>query len=461
MANFTITTIKPGTEEKRNLIYDSSVSTLIWEDGTPVISNAKKSELIHQQDLDIGKRNLSTIKIQLGLLCNFECEYCSQRFVPHGDQTNLNDIKPFVDNMSKWYHGGLDGLGQGTTIEFWGGEPFVYWKTLKPLTEQLHLKYPNLKFLTITNGSLLDFEKLDWLEKYDFNLAISHDGPGQYVRGPDPFEDNDSKQSILEAFKRFAPLQKISFNPMINAKNISRHSIELFFEKFIRDNLGEDWLQYLAFGEGSFIDAYDAGALESSLINDDLQIRFRNDSFKELREGKVNRFNSINKKVDMFIKSIEDGNLFESLRQKCGMDREENIAVDLNGNVLTCQNVSPVSVNPSGISHHLGTVEDLESIVIKTGTHLKDREECPKCPVVHICKGACFFLTGSLWETTCNNSYSDNIVIFTAAIEIMTGYLPIHIDGPLREDRKDMFWWVHGKPENSSKSKKIIPITAI
>jgi len=37
----------------------------------------------------------------------------------------------------------------------------------------------------------------------------------------------------------------------------------------------------------------------------------------------------------------------------------------------------------------------------------------------------------------------------------------MHIDGPQREDRKDIFWWVNGKPENTRKAKKVIPIQAI
>jgi len=71
------------------------------------------------------------------------------------------------------------------------------------------------------------------------------------------------------------------------------------------------------------------------------------------------------------------------------------------------------------------------------------------------------FLTGELWEASCNNAFSDSISIFTVAIEEMTGYIPMHIDGPQREDRKDIFWWVNGKPENTRKAKKVIPIQAI
>ena len=77
-------------------------------------------------------------------------------------------------------------------------------------------------------------------------------------------------------------------------------------------------------------------------------------------------------------------------------------------------------------------------------------------------RGACFFLTGELWEASCNNAFSDNITVFTVAIEMLTGgYIPGYIEGPLRQDRKDIYWWMNGKPENTRKTKKIIPILAV
>jgi uncharacterized protein len=314
----------------------------------------------------------------------------------------------------------------------------------------------------ITNGSLLDDEKNDWLDKQGFSIGFSHDGPGQHVRGPDPFDDEKSKHGILSLFKLFAPQGRMSINTMLNNQNYDRIAIESWFINLIRENLGEHYVQYLRIGEGAFVDAYDEGGEGSSLKSDEEEVNFRRESLNQIRSGKINHFSIVPEKSIEFINAIKTGVRSDTLGQKCGMDKKENLSIDLNGNVLTCQNVSTVSVNPSGISHHLGTVDNLKEIEVKTGTHWSDREECPNCPVLHICKGACFFLTGSLWETTCNNAFSDNLPIFVATIEVLTeGWLPIYIDGPLREDRKDIFWWVNGKPENTRKAKKIIPITAI
>jgi uncharacterized protein len=461
MAIFKIDLVNPISQEKTFVNYNSSLSTLTWPDGSNVIHDVETRPDSPQIKIESGKHNLSVVKIQLGLSCNFECDYCSQRFVPTADSTNPDDVQPFVDNMSTWFEGGDDGLGSGVTFEYWGGEPFVYWKTMKPLVEAINKKYPNCENLVITNGSILDSEKNKFLEKYNFTVAISHDGPGQYVRGPDPLDDKKSKDAIIDLFKRLAPKNKISLNSMINAKNISRENIQNFFENLIRTELSEDYVKYLSIGEGGFVDAYDEGGLANSLLDEEEDIKFRNSSYLEIRDLKAGKFVTINEKIKNFVGTISNGRRIETVPQKCKMDRSDNIAVDLNGNVLTCQNVSAVSTNPSGISHHIGHVSDLKSIQVKTATHWSDRKDCPTCPVVHICKGACMFLTGELWEASCNNAFSDNITVFANAIELMTGHIPIYIHGPQREDRKDIFWWINGKPENTRKAKKIIPITAI
>ena len=49
------------------------------------------------------------------------------------------------------------------------------------------------------------------------------------------------------------------------------------------------------------------------------------------------------------------------------------------------------------------------------------------------------FLQDETFELGCNNSFNDNIVFFAAAIEYMTGSLPIKIEGPQRSDRVDLW----------------------
>lgn len=445
MPTFTLKCVNPETSEEKTLLYTTETSALTDENYVSVVqlidAVAPKEK---KRGIGIGKGDIKVLKIQLGLSCNFSCEYCNQRFVPHAEETHQEEAAAFMAGLDGW----LKDVPE--QIEFWGGEPFVYWKTLKPLAEALRLKFPNTPFSIITNGSILDDAKVDWLVDLGFAVSISHDGPGQSVRGPDPLEDPEVKAAILKLYNMLAPQRRFSFNSMMNRQNTSRAAIQKFFEDLVAPNV-----RYLVIGEGAFVDAYDEGGLSQSLQTNAEQVAYRQKTFAEIRSGMATRFNgAVTERTMSFVNSFRVGRSIDTVGQKCGMERRESLAVDLNGNVLTCQNVSPVAVNPSGVSHKIGHVSDLEAVRLNTATHWTDRAECPSCPVIHICKGSCFFLTGPLWESSCNNAFSDAIPIFAAGIEFLTGYVPVRIDGPLREDRKDIF-------KASPDAKKPFPIPVV
>jgi uncharacterized protein len=136
------------------------------------------------------------------------------------------------------------------------------------------------------------------------------------------------------------------------------------------------------------------------------------------------------------------------------MDSPDNITVDLNGDVITCQNVSAVATNPAGVPHKMGNVAAMADVKLSAATHWAHRDECPKCPMLHICKGSCMFLSGPLWEASCNNAFANAVPIFAAAIEVLTGNVPVAIEGPQREDRQ--FLW-----ENTTPRRKFIEIKAV
>ena len=67
------------------------------------------------------------LKIQLGLKCNYSCEYCSQAsFVPESTVTGDDDLEEFMAKLDDR----LD-LQYCSLVEVWGGEPLLYWKKIK------------------------------------------------------------------------------------------------------------------------------------------------------------------------------------------------------------------------------------------------------------------------------------------------------------------------------------------
>jgi uncharacterized protein len=424
---FTISATKRDNSERALFIYDNQSNELLHEDGRPVIEpvHAERAKSSLGLGIVAGKVSPKVLKISLGLSCNYECEYCSQRFVPRSNESNHSELESFMFGLDSWVSSPPD------RIEFWGGEPLVYIKTLIPLAESLRLKYPRTEFAIVTNGSLLTSEINEWLDRLGFVVGLSHDGPGQHVRGPDPLEDVEKRAAILDLYRRLAPKGRMSFNAMMNRVNVSRAEVADFFITLTGD-------KDVQVGEGGIVDAYDEGGLATSLRSQD-HADYRRRAFLEISSGQAKNFDNIRKKLVGFINAVRTKRPLSAMGQRCSMDRSDNVAVDLRGNVLTCQNVSAVAISPNGNLHKIGTVDSLESVNLKTAIHWKDRADCPSCPVVNLCGGACMFLDGPLWDVTCNNSYSDNIPIFAAAFEFMTGFVPVRIDGNFRDDRKDVF----------------------
>ncbi len=430
-------------------IYDNIKSTLFTENGVDLVPQDVASHNHGQafqatKDNPASKTSPKVLKISLGLSCNYSCEYCSQRFVPHAESTNKDDIAPFLASLDNWVK------EQPDSVEFWGGEPLVYIKTLMPLAEAIRAKWPTVRFTMITNGALLNPELNEWIDRLGFGIGISHDAMGQSVRGDDPFDDETIRAGIIDLYTRLKPQGRISFNTMMHKGNQSRALVQKWWV--------ERFGQSVNIGEGAFIDPYDEGGVESSLQSELEQIEYRKTAFEDLRSGMVGNFQVVGQKMQDFLSSLRSRRDAYTLGQKCGMDRANNIAVDLKGNVLTCQNVSTASHSPNGESHKIGHVSDFENIKLNTITHWAQREECPKCPVLQLCKGSCMFLHGKLWDVGCANSYSDNIPFFAGSIEYITGFKPYYIESDdLPEVRKDIW----GEVYVPKQAKKVFEIKAI
>ena len=453
MAKFLIAATDPRTEAVVPLIYDNMDSTLTDIQGNSVIRTVDASLRtipptvpVTSKENPVGKTSPRVLKISLGLSCNYACEYCSQRFVARQVETNPDVVDGFLNSLDSWV------LHPPEAIEFWGGEPLVYIKTLRPLAQALRAKYPMARFSVITNGSLLTTEINQWLDDLGFTVSISHDGPGQHVRGPDPLLDPPVKQAILDLYQRLAPQGRFSFNAMVNRANQSRADIQAFFTELTGDTR-------VMIGEGGFVDAYDAGGMALSLNPQEFHA-FRRQAFQDIRNAKADRISSVRDRMMSFVNSLRLQRTVSSLGQKCGMDKSDAIAVDLKGHVLTCQNVSAAARAPNGEPHRIGHTSQMDQVALTTATHWSRRSECPQCPVLQICKGACMFLEGPLWDASCNNAYSDALPIFAAGIEFLTGLIPVHIEGELRSDRKDIFGFADKPAPNNAAKPFPIPVVS-
>lgn len=445
---FIIAATKPVFDDVTNEVVDvkhvhyflDNMTSEIWDaDGNPVnvqpLTKMENFRAVSATSINTpsGKsQNIRTLKIQLGLSCNYSCEYCSQRFVPNIEHANSKLLDRFLNSLDDWL------IYPPGEIEFWGGEPLVYWKNMKPLAEALRERFPFTKFLMISNGSMLTDEIVDWLVKLDFSVGISHDGPGQNVRGPDPLDNPEQRRLIMKLFKQLLPKGKISFNSMVHRENLDRAKIQKFFEQLFGES------SQFSIGEGSFIDVYDEGGMKNTLQSHAEHLAFRRMTLDYIHDGAIDRFQITGKRMQRWINAWGNKQPASSIGQKCGMDFEGDVTVDLMGNVLTCQNVTVNSKAHNGKSHRIGHVNKFEDIKLNTSTHWSHREVCRNCPLVQVCQGSCMFLEGEYFKKSCDSAYSDHIPFFAKAFEAVTGALPYGIqaienDYRLPEERSNLW----------------------
>lgn len=126
------------------------------------------------------ENNISNITLQISQGCNFFCRYCS--FAGKGvlDRVHANiNMSWAVAKKSLDFFITHSSYAKTLYISFYGGEPLlnfdIIYKCVKYLKEQ-HLN-KDIQFYMTTNASLLNEKNCDFLEKNNFHLLVSFDGP--------------------------------------------------------------------------------------------------------------------------------------------------------------------------------------------------------------------------------------------------------------------------------------------
>src|SRR5262245_26528329 len=207
------------TGETVRLFYNPHTSELLDENGGPVVPDSAPAafrDALRISPSAPGRKSSAPrmLKIQLGLRCNYSCSYCSQAsHIESAAVTRTADADRFLAALEQWLTGAPE------RIEFWGGEPFVYFAKLKKLVPALRERFPAAELVIVTNGSLIDEEIVDFIERYDITIGVSHDGPGQHLRGPDPFDDPERATWLRELWRRRGPRRKMVFNVVFTPAN--------------------------------------------------------------------------------------------------------------------------------------------------------------------------------------------------------------------------------------------------
>lgn len=131
------------------------------------------------------------------LRCNHTCQYC------HASRARMDatDTDMSIDTAERSVDFAFQTTSPSLTIEFQGGEPLANWPVVEHIIEYARQKNAlagkSLMFALVTNLSLMDDEKLEYLIDRKVQICTSLDGPADLHDGVRIWKDGTSHATTL------------------------------------------------------------------------------------------------------------------------------------------------------------------------------------------------------------------------------------------------------------------------
>lgn len=350
------------------------------------------------------------MEIILGLHCNFNCEYCSQRTVKDKVYSGTpSDVESLIKLLK------VSEIVPGE-IQLWGGEPLVYWKVIVKLVPALRQLYPGIRISFPTNGSLLTRDKIDFCKQYDLQFWISHDGCNNVGRQYDGHRDILKDPVVVDAIEyaqKVLPNTSISFKSTFTHNNTDARQVIRFF----KNRFGES----MRVSTGNVVECHDAtnkrSVSSSQLTEHDKQLL--SDSIFEClnRSDGYYQDGTLSQNLTHLQNSFINKTSAQSISCSCGspVSPGGSLVIDMKGYIHVCHNF-PARDNQN---RNIINIEDHYKLGY---THAFNRTtNCRDCLVLHACQGGCPGLLNAEQELGCPNLFAMNYGIFKAAFARLFG----------------------------------------
>jgi uncharacterized protein len=182
-----------------------------------------------------------------GAICNLGCSYCfflDKEELYEGDRFRMSDemldnyIRSLVD---------MHRVPQ-VTVAWQGGEPTLMGLDFFRRSIEIEDRYrkPGMSFLNTiqTNGTLLTEEWCEFLAEHEFLVGISIDGPRELH---DAYRVSKRGEGTFDKVMRGLRLlqkHKVEYNVLTTVNDVNGdHPLEVY--RFLRDDAGTDWMQFI------------------------------------------------------------------------------------------------------------------------------------------------------------------------------------------------------------------------
>lgn len=345
------------------------------------------------------------------LRCNLKCVYCHSSVVGQ-DKTefdmSLETAKKCVDFI-------FSGAAKEFTIEFQGGEPLMNWPVIRFVVE--YVKEKNLKgekkasIVLISNLSLMDDEKLDFLIANKVGLCTSLDGPHQIHEANRIHLGGNSHASVTRWMEAFRKKTGRSLGALMTTTKRSLSRPKEIVDEYRRLGLRDIFLRplhYLGFAKRSW---------QAIGYSDEEYIAFYRqcmDYILEInRQGEFFQDYSSHLILTKILKRFDSG--YVDLRSPCGAGLGQ-VSYNYNGEIYTCDEGRMVAAEGDKIfkighvseSSYPSIIEHATTRACCSASNMEGQPLCFSCayrPYCGICPVLNYATQNTIWGRMPTNSY--------------------------------------------------------
>lgn len=195
-------------------------------------------------ELFIHKRPMHIV-LNVTDACNLNCKYCFVRNYRQKSAKLMSQqiARRAIEMLDSYYN--ING-GNGFSVSFFGGEPLLAWNLIKEITIALKGvadKYKAACPLGITsNGTLIDKEKFEFIDKNKIGLIISIDGHEEIHNKNRPMKNGNSHKKTIEALKILQDrkgIPEITLRASYTAEGVDLVGLLQYFNELIDQGYGD------------------------------------------------------------------------------------------------------------------------------------------------------------------------------------------------------------------------------
>ncbi|QCX52494.1 radical SAM/SPASM domain-containing protein [Elizabethkingia sp. JS20170427COW] len=294
--------------------------------------------------------------------CNFKCWYCYESHIKDSKMSieTMSSIKAFIYNIIN--NPAIEHLH----ISWFGGEPLLYFDTIKEVLKYTKEEIQNLENITFdssftTNGLLISDEIIDFcMENNAIDYQITLDG--DQLRHDSVRFISKNKGSYHKIVRNILKIAEKGF--IVNIRiNISKETIDGL------QNIADDFAGKNGLSFSNIVFSFQKVWQEKEEIDDEI-----NEAIKYFRT------------LGFKVKYI--GIRTDTLRRSCYADKVNQATINYNGEVFKCTARDFNNENKEGDLDSKGNILWNEKQHTRLNSKFKNKP-CLSCKILPICNGGC------------------------------------------------------------------------